>query len=187
MITKPTDSRKKPNEVRHVDKQFTTRVDKEKSFIEHVNEMRVRFAWATLAVVSASVLAYVFHPYLTAVIQRPFGQTLYFTSPVGGLNFLIKLSVTFGLIIALPVLLFQVAKFFAPIVDSPLATVLKPAEHRPIRTARYFDTITPMTVRAPSDLLTERRSMVRESVPTRRPPARPSAVRSMDIILPSPV
>lgn len=353
MIKKPTDSRKKPNAARHLDKQFTTRVDTEKSFVEHVNEMRVRFAWATLAVISASILAYVFHPYLTTVIQRPFGQTLYFTSPVGGLNFLIKLSITFGLIIALPVILFQVAKFFAPIlerahkrslakyvvwsivlayggvvfayfvslpsalhfltsfstenitalitaneyydfvlayllgfavlfqiplvvlfvnkikpltpggmmgaqryivlasfivaailtptpdpvnqtimalpavllyqvavflvwrvnasdntaptialadipydimlespaelVDSPVSTVVKPAESRPIRTARYFDTITPMTARAPSDALSERPSIVRESVPARRPPARPSVARSMDIILPKPV
>lgn len=353
MITKPTDSRKKPNVVRHTDKQFTTRVDAEKSFVEHVNELRVRFAWATLAVVGASVLAYVFHPYLTAVIQKPFGQTLYFTSPVGGLNFLIKLSVTFGLIVALPVLLFQVAQFFAPIlermhkrslakyviwsivlayggvvfayfvslpsalhfltsfstenitalitaneyydfvlayllgfavlfqiplivlfvnkikpltpggmmgaqryivlasfvvaailtptpdpvnqtimalpavllyqvavflvwrvnaadssastialadipydvmlesptelVESPASAALNPAQSRPVRTARYFDTITPVAVRAPSDVLNERRSMTRESVPARRPPARPSVVRSMDIILPSPV
>jgi len=117
MITKPTDSRKKPSAVKYTDKQFTTRDDVEKSFLDHVNELRTRFAWATLAIVGASVLAYVFNPYLTAIIQRPFGQTLYFTSPVGGLNFLIKLSVTFGFIVALPVLLFQVAKFFAPILE----------------------------------------------------------------------
>lgn len=353
MIKKPTSSQKKPNAARHIDKQFTTRLDKEKSFIEHVNELRVRFAWATLAVVGASVLAYVFHPYLTAVIQKPFGQTLYFTSPVGGLNFLIKLSVTFGLIIALPMLLFQVARFFAPILErahkrslakyvvwsivlayggvvfayfvslpsalhfltsfstenitalitaneyydfvlayllgfaflfqiplvvlfvnkikpltpggmmgaqryivlasfvvaailtptpdpvnqtimalpavllyqvavflvwrinssessatmialedipqdiilespveldqSPVTAVLKPALGQPTRSTRYFDTITPVAVRTPSDVLTGRRSMARESLMARRPPARPTVVRSMDIILPNPV
>lgn len=353
MITKPTDSRKKPNVAKHIDKQFTTKVDAEKSFIEHVNELRVRFAWATLAVVGASVLSYVFHPYLTAAIQRPFGQTLYFTSPVGGLNFLIKLSVTFGLIVALPVLLFQVAQFFAPILEkahkrslakyvawsillayggvvfayfvslpsalhfltsfstenitalitaneyydfvlayllgfavlfqiplvvlfvnkikpltpggmmgaqryivlasfivaailtptpdpvnqtimalpavllyqvavflvwrmnatesvvptiafedipydimseSPVesveltaASVINPVETLSIRPARYFDTITPAVVRAPSDVLTERRNPARESMPSRRPAPRPSVARSMDIILPKPV
>ena len=117
MIKKPTDSRKKTSVASKADKQFTTRVDKEKSFIEHVNELRLRFAWLTFAVVGASILAYLFHPMLTAIIQRPFGQPLYFTSPVGGLNFLIKLSITFGLIVALPVILFQIAKFFAPILE----------------------------------------------------------------------
>lgn len=118
MIKKPTQRQTKPVAANLVDRQFSTKVDGEKSFMDHVHELKKRMLTAIGSVAGLSVIAYVFNEQLMAIIQRPFGQTLYFTSPVGGLNFLIKLCVTFAVIASLPLFLYQIAKFFSPVLES---------------------------------------------------------------------
>lgn len=118
MIKKPTTNQKTAAIINRVDTQFTTKNDVSKTFIEHVNELKLRLVLVVISIVGFSVLAYVFHNLLMSIIQRPFGQTLYFTSPVGGLNFLIKLCVTFGVILTLPICMYQITKFFAPVLEN---------------------------------------------------------------------
>lgn len=118
MIKKPTtNNHKRAAAVNAVDAQFTTKADESKSFIEHINEFKRRLTLIVLSLIGASLVAYLFNETLMAIIQKPFGQTLYYTSPVGGLNFLIKLCITFGVIAALPIIMYQTARFFAPILE----------------------------------------------------------------------
>ncbi len=126
MIKKPTQSHRKTVAANLVDTQFSTKVDGEKSFMDHISELKRRILWSVVAMLGFSLVAYLFNEQLMAIIQRPFGKTLYFTSPVGGLNFLIKLCITFAVVAALPFFLYQIAKFFAPILESVHKRALVP-------------------------------------------------------------
>lgn len=87
-----------------------------KPFLEHVRELQLRLTWAVLAIVVGGVLAYMASDGLLAIIQRPLGQTLYYTSPTGGFSFIFKLSAVGGLILALPMILYQFFKFIGPLL-----------------------------------------------------------------------
>lgn len=88
-----------------------------KPVIEHLNELRSRFVWCALALIAAGGLGFSLHEKLLALIQRPLGESLYYTSPTGGFNFIFKLSLTFGLIVALPVVFYHAIKFLSPLLD----------------------------------------------------------------------
>lgn len=48
------------------------------------------------------------------IIQKPLGETLYYSSPAGGLGFVLQVSLAFGFIITLPLLIYQTAQFIRP-------------------------------------------------------------------------
>lgn len=87
-----------------------------KPVIHHVHELQKRLIWSVLAVIAGTALAYSVNGFLLAAIQRPLGQTLYYTSPLGGFSFLLKLSLAVGFVIALPVVLYQAFSFLAPLL-----------------------------------------------------------------------
>ena len=118
MIIKPTqNNQKRTQSLKHSGVEFSTKVDQAKPLINHVHELRNRFAIIAVALLLASGFSYFFHEQLIGLIQKPLGQTLYFTSPAGGFNFLIKLCLTVGLIIVLPIAFYQVVKFFYPLLE----------------------------------------------------------------------
>jgi sec-independent protein translocase protein TatC len=84
------------------------------SFAEHLQELRRRLAYCLLTLVAGSVVGYLLHKPLLHVLTAPLKQQLYYTSPLGGFNALIKISVVFGLVLSVPVAMFQLAKFLAP-------------------------------------------------------------------------
>lgn len=89
-----------------------------KPFINHLHELRTRLVWCALALAIGSAVGFMFHEQLLAIIQRPLGQTLYFTSPTGGFNFAFKLSLTFGLVVALPILMYHAIRFLSPMIGA---------------------------------------------------------------------
>lgn len=99
------------------DPRFRAKTDHAKPFLEHVHELRLRLLWVVLAVIAGSMGGYFIHETLLDVVQKPLGETLYYTSPVGGLNFLIKLCISFGLVVALPVIFYNISQFFRPLLD----------------------------------------------------------------------
>ena len=86
-----------------------------KPFIEHVQEFRRRLIWSCLALLTGGVVGYSLYGWLLDLVQRPLGQTLYYTSPTGGFNFAFKICVVFGLVFALPVICYHLYKFFEPV------------------------------------------------------------------------
>lgn len=87
-----------------------------KPFIEHVRELQVRLTWSVLAVVLGSIGGYLIHEKLLNLIQKPLGETLYYTSPTGGFSFVFKLCVVFGIVVATPMIAYQVFKFSKPLL-----------------------------------------------------------------------
>ncbi len=89
----------------------------QKPFIDHLHELQIRLTWAVLAIIACGIAAYSFHKPLLEIVQRPLGQTLYYTSPTGGFSFLFKLCFVFGFIAALPIVLYQLFKFLGPLLE----------------------------------------------------------------------
>lgn len=87
-----------------------------KSFIEHVRELRWRLFICVAFIVIGGAVGYAIRGSLLELIQRPINQILYYTTPTGGFSFVFKLCIFFGLVIALPVIVYHVIKFIEPAV-----------------------------------------------------------------------
>jgi sec-independent protein translocase protein TatC len=87
---------------------------------EHLGELRRRLIICTLAFVAAAILAAVFYNQLLALLQRPYCHVnphncdFYITGPLDGLTLRIKMAAFGGLILAAPVILWQVWRFITP-------------------------------------------------------------------------
>lgn len=88
-----------------------------KPFIEHVHEFRRRLVWCALFFIVGGMIGYALYEPLLDIVQQPLDQTLYYTSPTGGFNFVFKVCAAFGLILALPVIIYQMLKFVEPITQ----------------------------------------------------------------------
>src|ERR1700733_3723598 len=93
------------------------------SFFEHLVELRKRLINSALAVgvgmmigvaVSNKVFAYMARPMLGALHAAHFENKPVYTSPTGAISLLINLGLYLGIVIASPVVLYQIWMFIAP-------------------------------------------------------------------------
>jgi len=84
------------------------------TFYGHVKELRRRLIWVILAIFASASLGYVFRDAIIKLLQNPLGSPLYYTSPAGSFNFIIKVSTIIGVFIAIPVIVYQLLKFVEP-------------------------------------------------------------------------
>jgi len=103
--------------------QATTRTktrlahDSKLPFIEHVHELRRRLFIVAACVAAGSVLAYGLQQQIVNVLLRPsHGQHFIYTSPLGGINFLFGVCLDVGLVLATPVILYQLLAFISPLM-----------------------------------------------------------------------
>ena len=89
-------------------------VPSQPTFQDHIKELRHRVLWVILAIGLSGAIAYVLRVRLTTILQHPLGAPLYYTSPAGSFNFVLKLSLIIGVFIALPVMLYQILRFIEP-------------------------------------------------------------------------
>lgn len=85
---------------------------------EHIQELRRRIVWVVAFLLLASFVGYLINDVLIELLQRPLNEQLYYTTPAGAFSFVIKLSTIFGLIAALPVIIYQTFSFFLPVLGS---------------------------------------------------------------------
>ncbi len=93
------------------------------SFFEHLAELRTRLIYALGAVgigmvigllISEKVFGFIARPMQAALRDAHLEDKLVYTSPTGVVNLLITLGLYLGIVIALPVVLYQVWLFIAP-------------------------------------------------------------------------
>jgi len=89
----------------------------ELTFLEHLIEFKNRFFVWLLFLILFSGLGYFLYPELLEILTKPLGRQLYYTSPTGGFEAVFNVSLFFGLIISLPVLLYQMIKFLKPSIE----------------------------------------------------------------------
>lgn len=85
---------------------------------EHLAELRRRVFWVFVALSGSAVLGYVYHRQITDLLLRPLGEneSLIYTSPAGGLEFLFKVCLFVGIVAAIPMMVYQLIKFIEPAI-----------------------------------------------------------------------
>ncbi len=88
------------------------------TLIDHLHELRTRLFWIILTLIVASSASYAIKDQIMAVIMEPLGgQRLVYLTPIGGFNFIFKVSLYFGLAVILPVIIYHLYRFLEPLMD----------------------------------------------------------------------
>lgn len=92
-------------------------MDARRPFRDHLQELRNRlFIWLVLFLIG-STIGYFLHPWILTWFNRPLHQALYYTSPIGGFTFTLKLALLFGFLVSFPVLLYQIFSYTKPLLN----------------------------------------------------------------------
>ena len=87
------------------------------SFFDHLSELRKRIIYAAIAIVAGSFAGFTVSERVFGFIARPMQQALraahlddklIYTSPTGAINLIITLSLYIGIVLASPVVLYQI-------------------------------------------------------------------------------
>ena len=93
------------------------------TFFEHLVELRKRLIHSLIAIaigafvgvyVAKYVIVFVTQPMLKALTDAHLDPKLIYTHPAGGFNLIITLGIYIGIVLASPVVLYQIWLFFAP-------------------------------------------------------------------------
>jgi sec-independent protein translocase protein TatC len=86
-------------------------------FIEHLHELRRRVYYIAASVVVWGCAAYAVQQHLVNVLLRPArGEHFIYTSPGGGIDFLFRICVYSGVVLSLPVIVYNTLRFIEPLL-----------------------------------------------------------------------
>lgn len=90
---------------------------KSQPFTAHLLELRRRLTWVGVSVVLGASAAYGVQQHIVSILLRPAGkQQFIYTSPGGGLNFLVQICIYTGVLVSIPVIIYNVLKFIDPVM-----------------------------------------------------------------------
>ncbi len=105
----PSEHQKRPSKRSHSTEQLT--------FLEHFYELRKRVSWVVLALVLASAIGFQVKDRLIEIIMAPLnGEKLIYLTPTGGFSFIFSLSIYFGILLTIPVVIYQLYRFLEPLL-----------------------------------------------------------------------
>ncbi len=81
---------------------------------EHLQELRRRLLYPAGIMIMGSLVAYVFRQPIIRFLRQPLNQPLYYTSPTGSFEFVMQVCLLVGLLLALPVLCYNLIRFTEP-------------------------------------------------------------------------
>ena len=97
---------------------------REMGFWEHIEELRWRLIKTLATILGLSIVSYFFADYLIDIITRPV-EEVYFMGPTEAFAVRIKISLFAGVILGLPVLIYQMWQFIVPgLYDSEVRVVI---------------------------------------------------------------
>ncbi|HJQ09197.1 MAG TPA: twin-arginine translocase subunit TatC [Candidatus Saccharimonadales bacterium] len=86
-------------------------------FIQHLYELRKRLLYIALSVVLWSIAAYAVQMHIVAALLKPAAnQQFIYTSPGGGLEFLLRVCLYTGIFCSIPVIVYQLLKYLEPLI-----------------------------------------------------------------------
>ncbi len=86
-------------------------------FIEHVQELRRRLYYVAGSVILWACVAYAIQQHIVNVLLRPAkGEHFIYTSPGGGIDFLFRICVYAGIVLSLPVIVYNILRFVEPVI-----------------------------------------------------------------------
>lgn len=95
-------------------------IESQLTFAEHIHELRRRLTWPALILVIGATAGFIFHNAIIMFLQAPLHQTLYYTTPAGGFNFIMKVCFILGITLAVPALIYNIISFIEPAVDKKI-------------------------------------------------------------------
>jgi sec-independent protein translocase protein TatC len=90
------------------------------TLVEHLTELRSRVLVCAVAFVVTATIAFVVYPHILSFLQRPYCNInprhcgFYITGPLDGLALRVKIAAYGGLVLASPVLLWELWRFITP-------------------------------------------------------------------------
>lgn len=88
--------------------------EKLQPFSEHLSELRSRLLSSLMFFLVGTVVGYVLHERILRFLIAPLDQPVFYSSPAGGFDFILKLSFLSGATAAIPVLVFHTLRFVEP-------------------------------------------------------------------------
>lgn len=95
-------------------------IEGELTFSGHIHELRRRLTWPALILIIGGFVGYGFHNEIIRFLQAPLHQTLYYNTPAGGFNFIMKVCFLLGVTLAIPVLIYNIISFIEPAVEKKI-------------------------------------------------------------------
>ncbi len=92
--------------------------NEEKTLAEHFSELRYRLICCTLSILIGGTAGYFYNQQILAFLTHPLGKTLYYTSPTGGFDLVLKISILFGALISFPIVAYHLLRFIQPAIPS---------------------------------------------------------------------
>ncbi len=99
-------------------------IESQQTFAEHIHELRRRLTWPALILILGGSLGYVFHTTIINFLKAPLHQDLYYTTPAGGFNFVMKICFLLGITLAIPALIYNLISFIEPAVEKKITRKL---------------------------------------------------------------
>lgn len=97
--------------------QRESQAQKAQQFTEHLRELRRRLAYVAISVIGWSTVAYFVQQHIVGFLLKPAGhQQFIYTSPGGGMNFLVSVCLNTGIVMSIPVIIYNVLKFIEPLL-----------------------------------------------------------------------
>ena len=85
--------------------------------MDHVHELKSRLFWVAVFFVIAAAASYPYFQTIVDLLIKPLGNhELYYLSPAGGFSFIIKICMYAGFVGILPVVVYHLYKFIAPVM-----------------------------------------------------------------------
>jgi len=92
-------------------------IQKRAVFAEHIHELRKRLFWITVSVVGCSAGAYSIQHKIVAALLRPAkNQQFIYTTPGGGIDFLVRVCLYTGVVLSIPVIVYHLLKYLEPLI-----------------------------------------------------------------------
>lgn len=82
---------------------------------EHLDELRSRLIIILVSISSFSFVGYLQRDRLLSYLVLPLNDRLVYSSPAGGFDFTLRISILFGIIVSLPVIVYQSIQFLGPV------------------------------------------------------------------------
>lgn len=95
--------------------------EEKRTILEHLEDLRKSLLISVMAIIIAAVVAFYYSDYLLAIIQQPLkslGLKLIFIGVTEGFYIKLKLALFGGLVLAFPVIAWQIYRFVAPALFS---------------------------------------------------------------------
>lgn len=109
--------RKKQNQLKKQKKSSSHEPSGALTFLEHLHELRKRLFWVVLVLVVTSAIGLQSKDQLISAVMAPLhGQKLIYLTPGGGFSFIFTLSIYFGLLLSIPVMVYHLYRFVQPLL-----------------------------------------------------------------------